>query len=99
MLLIKYQNQQDRKLKINHTQQKKYVKKYFRYLKFLENNKDTQWSDYRTDYSTDCSDYADSESESETGADLVIGTKPSVEIKQQTPSNKKTSNKEIPDTN
>ena len=24
---------------------KKYVKKYFRYLRFLENNKDTQWSD------------------------------------------------------
>ena len=78
---------------------KKYVKKYFRHLKFLENNKDTQWSDYSTDYSTDCSDYAESESESETGADLVIGTKPNVEIQQQTPNNKKTNNKEIPDTN
>ena len=63
---------------------RKYVKKYFRYLRFLEKNKNTQWSD--TDCSTDCSDYAESKAESETeskkrwsetGEDLVIDIEPS----------------------
>ena len=39
---------------------RKYVKKYFHYLKGIENNKDTQWLDYSTDYaeSDSSTDYA-----------------------------------------
>ena len=46
---------------------RKYVKRYFHYLKVIENNKDSQWSDYSTDYaeSDSSTDYAESDSESE----------------------------------
>ena len=39
---------------------RKYVKKYFHYLKGIENNKDTQWLDYSTDdaESDSSTDYA-----------------------------------------
>ena len=59
-----------------------YVKKYFRYLKFLENNKDTQWSDY-SDYETASESETELEKRwSKTGEDLVIDIKPEVETTQ-----------------
>ena len=78
---------------------RKYMKKYSKYVTFLKFNKDTQWSDYRTDCSIDCSSESETESEKlwlETGQDLVTDLTPNSEAKQQTPTNKETNNKEIP---
>ena len=78
---------------------RKYMKKYSKYVTFLKFNKDTQWSDYSTDCSINCSSELEIESEklwSETGQDIVIDLTPNSEAKQQTPNNKETNNKEIP---